>query len=291
MAESRVAAMNFQRHYIGRGWLPIPLVPAVKPPRPTVRWKHLVDLRAPHTEAFLQPWVLDPGLGCAILLEPSQLLVIDCDSPAAVAEAIGMTEERCNNVVITNKGAHLYYRKPDGCPAGRRIQCGYSGKIDVLSAGLTVAPPSLHPNGHRYEWALQGPLQDAPAWAAKYLSEVRQRSIESSGVTPEDALQAFPNTSEDLLALQIALKAVNPMLYNILAGKQAPTDRSRAIWLLLNTLIRLRLRKGKNTPEKLDDKSIAKIVWYGTLGEKPRERGWRWLCDEIARARLELTPS
>lgn len=283
--------MSDIQNYLAQGWLPIPLVPAVKPPRPTVRWKQLVDLRAPFTEAFLQPWVMDPRLGCALLLEPSQLLVIDCDSPEAVAEAIGLTGERCNNVVITNKGAHFYYCKPESCPAGRRIQCGYTQKIDVLSAGITVAPPSMHPNGHRYHWLCQGPLQDAPAWAVKYLADVRQRSIESAGVTPEDALLAFPNTSEDLFALQIALKAVNPYLYNILAGKELPKDRSRAIWLLLNTLIRLRMRKAKNMPEKLDDKSIAKVVWYGTLGEKPRERGWKWLCDEIARARLELTPN
>jgi hypothetical protein len=279
------------KDYITQGWLPIPLVPAVKPPRPTVRWKQLVDLRAPFTEAFMQPWVMDPRLGCALLLEPSQLLVIDCDSPEAVAEAIGLTMERCANVVITNKGAHFYYRKPESCPAGRRIQCGYTQKIDVLSAGITVAPPSYHPNGHQYHWLCRGPLQPAPEWAVKYLADVRQRSIEASGVTPEDALLAFPNTPEDMAALQIALKAVNPYLYNILAGKELPKDRSRAIWLLLNTLIRLRMRKARNMPEKLDDKSIAKVVWYGTLGEKPRERGWRWLCDEIARARLELTPT
>lgn len=279
------------REYLTLGWLPIPLAAATKPPRPTVRWKQLVDLRAPFTEAFAQPWAMNPSLDCALLLEPSDLLVVDCDSADAVAEAIGLTPEGCNNVVLTSKGAHFYFRKPPHCPAGRRIQCGYSGKIDVLTAGIIVAPPSRHPNGHRYAWISRGPLQAAPAWAVEYLAEVRQRSIESVGVTPEDALAAFPNTSDDLSALQIAIKAVNPKLYKILAGELTSADRSRDIWLLVNTLIRLRLRKAKNTPEKLDDKSIAKIVWYGTLGEKPRERGWRWLCDEIARARLEITPS
>lgn len=279
------------RDYLAQGWLPIPLVPATKPPRPTVRWKQLVDLRAPFTEAFVQPWVMDSNLDCALLLEPSGLLVIDCDSPEAVAEAMSLTPVPCQNIVLTSKGAHFYYAKPDTCPAGRRIQCGYTGKIDVLSAGITVAPPSRHPNGHRYQWVKRGALQAAPEWAVKLLAEVRQRSIESAGVTPEEALMAFPNTSNDLSALQIALKAVNPKLYKILAGELPSADRSRDIWLLMNTLIRLRLRKAPGIPEKLDDKSIAKVVWYGTLGEKPRERGWRWLCDEIARARLEITPS
>lgn len=279
------------RDYLLAGLLPIPLKPATKPPHPTVKWKHLAQLRGPFTEAFLSPWIVNPNLDCGLLLEPSELLVIDCDSLAAVQEAIGLTPEQCNNVVVTSKGAHLYYRRPKSCPVGRRIQCGASMKIDILSAGLIVAPPSRHPNGHVYTWARRGPLQEAPAWACQLLSEVKERSITSLGITPEQAMNAWPHSEQDMQALQIALKAVNPLLYKYLAGQQVPPDRSRALWLLTNTLIRLRLRKSPTVPEKLSDESIAKIVWYGTLGEKPRQRGWDWLCDEIARARLELTPN
>lgn len=274
------------RSYLANGWLPIPMHVGEK--RPVIKWKHLQDLQPPFTEAFLQPWLRDPRYGAGILLKPSKLCVVDCDSVDAVREALGKTPERCNNIVLSTHGCHMYYRLPDGVPPLRRIQTGYSGKIDIMADGYMVAPPSIHPSGHRYVWLSKGPLQDAPQWAADLLREVRVRSIESVCLRPDDVLAAFPNTAPELLALQIALKAVNPYLYDILAGTAQPKDRSTALWLLINTLMRLRLRKAKGMPEKLDDKSIAKIVWYGTLGSKPRERGWQWLCDDIARARLEL---
>ena len=277
------------REYLLEGLLPIPLRVGEKVP--AVKWKHLQELRAPFTEAFLSPWVTCPAYGCAILMKPSGIVAIDCDSEAAVREAIGLTPEPCNNVVLSRKGAHFYYRLPAGTPAHRRIQCGASKKIDIMADGYMAVPPSVHPSGHRYEWIRRGPWQDLPAWACELLREVKERSITALGITPEQALTAFPNTDADMAALQIALKAVNPLLYKYLAGKEIPPDRSRALWLLTNTLIRLRLRKSDTVPEKLSDESIAKIVWYGTLGEKPRQRGWNWLCDEIARARLELTPN
>lgn len=277
------------RDYLLGGLLPIPLRVGEK--IPAVKWKHLQDLQPPFTEAFLSPWFTCPQYGCAILMRPSGLVCIDCDSEGAVREAIGLTPEPCNNVVISRKGAHFYYKLPEGTPAHRRIQCGASKKIDIMADGYMAVPPSVHPSGHRYEWVRRGPWQPLPAWACQLLAEVKERSITALGITPEQAMNAWPRTDQDMAALQIALKGVNPLLYKYLAGQQVPPDRSRALWLLTNTLIRLRLRKSATVPEKLSDESIAKIVWYGTLGEKPRQRGWDWLCDEIARARLELTPN
>lgn len=281
-------SLNDVRSYIEYDWLPIPLRVGEKVP--ACKWMALQELRPPFTQAFSQPWATNPNFGVAILLRPSKLCVIDCDSEAAVAEAMRLCGERCNNIVLSRKGAHFYYRLPEGVPALRRIQCGNSKKIDIMADGYMAAPPSRHPSGHTYEWVQRGPLQDAPAWACTLLAEVKVRSITALGITPEDALGAWPHTEQDMFALQVALKAVNPLLYNYLAEKEKPLDRSKSLWLLTNTLIRLRLRKSPTVPERLDDKSIAKIVWYGALGEKPRQRGWNWLCDEISRARLELTP-
>lgn len=275
--------------YLERGLLPIPMHPGRK--EPAYKWKHMVDLKPPFGPQFNSPWVRDPRFGIGVLLKPSDLLVVDCDSEGAVAEAIGLASERCNNIVLSTHGCHMYYRRPEGCPPLRRVHVGACGKIDIMADGYMVAPPSVHPSGHRYVWLANGPLQLAPAWAVKLLSEVRERSIEHTCLNPEDVRHAFPNTEPELFAVQVALKAVNPKLYNILAGKEQTTDRSRDLWLLTNTFMRLRMRKGPGIPERLDDKSIAKLVWYGTLGSKPRERGWQWLCDDLARARLELGSS
>ena len=113
--------MNEARQYLANGWLPIPMVPGEK--RPAIKWKHLQDLRPPFTEAFLHPWTRAP-YGAGILLKPSGLCVVDCDSREAVMEAMGKTPERCNNIVLSTHGCHMYYRLPDGVPPLRRIQTG-----------------------------------------------------------------------------------------------------------------------------------------------------------------------
>lgn len=279
-------------HYYDAGLLCIPMRPGEK--RPAVKWKHMVDLVKPFPRDLLAWWIDNPAYGVGVLLKPSGLLVIDCDSPAAVNEAIksciGPTP--CNNTVITTHGAHFYYRLPAGCPPLRRVQLGASGKIDVLADGYVIAPPTIHPSGLRYEWHSQGPLQDAPAWAVERLTEIRARSIAQTHLAPEGVLEAFPNTPEETKRLSVAIKGVNPYLFDMLAGRSKVEDRSRAIWLCMNTLIRLRMHPVRpgDPMDRLNDESIAKVVWFGALGEKPRERGWQWLCDEIARARLELTP-
>lgn len=278
--------MNYPKSYIDKGWLPIAMHAGEK--KPVYKWAHLADLRPPYGPEFLQPWLRNPNHGVSILMKPSGLLVVDCDSEAAVREAISLTDERCNNIVLSRNGVHMYYRLPDGTPPMRRVQQGACGKIDIMADGYMVAPPSVHPSGHRYQWVSQGPLQDAPEWACKLLREVKVRSIERTCLKPDDVLSAFPSNEEEMFALQTALKAVNPNLYAILAGTTQPVDRSRSLWLLTNTLMRLRIRMKGGKVVKLGDESIAKVIWFGTLGQKPRERGWQWLCDELARARLEL---
>lgn len=280
--------MNPALEYLAKNWLVIPLRVGEK--IPAVKWMGLQELKPPFTQAFANPWQNNPRYGLAVLMKPSGLVCVDCDSEEAVREAMAMCTEPCNNIVLSRHGCHMYYTLPEGVPALRVIQRGVSQKIDIMADGYMAAPPSIHPSGHRYQWVCQGPLQPLPAWACKYLSEVKVRIVNAQSITQEEALAAWPNTPEDMSKLQVALKAVNPVLYNYLAGKDKPLDRSKALWLLTNTLIRLRIRMGDGTVKKLDDKSIAKIVWYGTLGEKPRQRGWQWLCEEIARARLELTP-
>lgn len=279
--------MNPADRYLQNDMLPIPLIPGEK--RPAIKWKHLQDLLPPFSEAFRGPWQIHPGNGIALLLKPSGLLVVDCDSEAAVREAMGLCEEPCNNVVLSAHGCHMYYEKPEGVPPLRRIQCGASGKIDIMADGYMAVPPSIHPSGHRYTWIKSGDFQPAPEWTCALLREVRERAIDSTVIQPVDVLNAWPNTEAEMFRLQTTLSAINPMLFDYLSGKKIPPDRSRALWLLTNTLIRLQIRDNGKI-QRLGDESIAKIVWYGTLGEKPRQRGWQWLCDEIARARLEVLP-
>ena len=292
--------------YMARGWLAIPMKPGTK--EPAVKFRDLqnqdfVVSHIPREGYFLE----QPGAGVGILLRPSKLLCIDCDSHAAVAEAIRNTAEPCNNIVLSTKGAHMYYRRPEHCPPLRTVKRGASQAIDIMADGYMVAPPSVHPSGHRYEWLAQGELQDAPEWAVGLLAAIRERSIANTLLDPTGVANAFPNTRAEAELLRSAIMCrdarVAAWLSTPREQQTGVADRSHLVWLVLNTLIRLlgsdigpsnRARDQlKNTIGDLTDESIAKVVWFGTLGsdlvgDKPRERGWQWFCDEIARARLEM---
>lgn len=297
--------------YLDNGWLPIPLARCTK--KPVVKFKHLLDYdhfwQVPWESLsyLMAPWVGDPSLGVGILLRASELVVVDCDSVGAVEEAIANTPEPCNNIVQSSKGAHFYYRRPAGCPPLRTVHRGESGAIDILANGFAVAPPSHHKSGFVYTWVRQGPLQDAPGWVVGMLSAIKERSIANTLLSPEAVKGAFPNTREEALLLLEAIRRrdlrVHAWLHNPTTQNGEKQDRSYILWLTINTLIRMlgsdigpsceAREQLKNTIGDLSDESIAKVIWFGVLGsdkvgEKPRERGWQWFCDEIARARLEI---
>ncbi|MDH4557974.1 bifunctional DNA primase/polymerase [Pseudomonas sp. BN417] len=298
--------------YLGHRLVCIPLVAQSK--QPVMRFKHLSgfdtfdEVPAGDLMTAQIPWRYDPRLGIGVLLRPSGLVVIDCDSSAAVAEAIANTPEPCNNIVRTSKGAHLYYYRPAHCPSARAIQKGSSQAIDVLADGFTVAPPSLHPSGNQYEWLCAGTLQPAPEWAVGLLMAAHARHVEAVALDSNSVMQAFPNTAEDAACLLDVLRFRDPKTADLLSVPgmvQHYPDRSRCLWLAINTLRRLTQTDAGVPPRKmaalrarapeLSDESIAKVIWFGALGsqdlaEKPKAKGWQWFCDEIARARAMALP-
>lgn len=266
--------LEYATVYLCAGWLPIPLVPNEK--RGAVKYAHMMEWTPPFDVlTLLNPWHNRPDLGVGILLKPSGLIVVDADSDAAVQEVIANCEEPCANIVKTRQGIHCYYKRPAHCPPLRAIQRGASGKIDVLGDGLIVAPGSVHKSGFVYEWVRHGPLQEAPDWAVGLLMAIRERSYVSVGVDPSKEPPRRLTASESARVL-----AADKRVYYYLLGQGRPEDRSRALWLTMNCLIRM----------GYDDATIANLIWFSPLGEKPQQRGIAWLGDELARARLELTP-
>ena len=66
--------------------------------------------------------------------------------------------------VKTGSGWHLYYKAPDGVdipPSAGNL--GYG--IDIRgTGGYVVYPPSIHPNGQRYQWINDIGVSPAPSW-------------------------------------------------------------------------------------------------------------------------------
>lgn len=271
-----MTSQEFAALYCALGWLPIPLLPHTK--RPSQRYKHLNDSMGPFDPLhFGVPWVQRPELGCAILLKPSSLLVIDCDSLPALEDAVSTSPPTWT--VLTRRGAHLYYRNPTG-RAVRAIHRGASEKIDILCNGYVVAPPSVHETGHVYAWANLNACEcipEAPEWACKAIETARDTEV------PPPSFEV----AAGLLSARVApvdwmrVRAVNPKVHKLLVSGSLPeSDRSRDLWVTINTLVRLNYTDGQ----------VMQTIWQSAVGEKPRQKGVQWLAGEVARARLELQP-
>ena len=106
------------------------------------------------TRPMVEEWFTRlPDANIGILLKASGLVVVDADSIEAVKE-VETTWMNTDMVptVITGRGKHFYFRTNPETPIHRTTHNGASKMIDVFSNGFMVAPPSVHSNGHLYEW-------------------------------------------------------------------------------------------------------------------------------------------
>jgi putative DNA primase/helicase len=174
--------------YLRLGWYPIPICWPVKDERgemvcgcgmghtdkdvgkAPLLGKGYQTLRP--TQAEVEAWWTRwPAANIAVLIEPSGLIVVDPDSPEAIAEAqaLGLPPTA---TVRSGKGEHHYYERPPGVPAGRKTKGGTSGKLDVLARGYVLVPPSLHLYGVRYTWTSAKGVspQPPPKWVTDWLT-------------------------------------------------------------------------------------------------------------------------
>ena len=150
---------DFAQAYLDRqGWSVIPCLPKSK--KAAIGWKAYQE-RLPD-EQELNDFFLDDHRNLAIITGDvsNRLLVIDFDKFDLWCEWWKKVYRRSTLSVITGKGIHLYFRLLDDEPA---IHCGnftVFGKSagDIrYNGGYVLAPPSIHPNGQRYQW-IDAPL-------------------------------------------------------------------------------------------------------------------------------------
>ena len=94
----------------------------------------------------------------------SGLLVVDLDGEVGMAQRDKFPPTL---TCLTGRGAHLYYQGRGKSTVGKLGQ-----GIDTRGeGGYVVAPPSLHPNGHRYQWEdIDVPVAELPKGLASRLS-------------------------------------------------------------------------------------------------------------------------
>jgi hypothetical protein len=106
--------------------------------------------------------------GIGIATGPSDLLVVDLDGPEGVAHRHKFPATLTS---VTGRGLHLYYDTIGTGPLRSTVRALGTG-IDTRGAGgYVVAPPTRHPDGHRYRWESRGTgIQPAPGWVVEALA-------------------------------------------------------------------------------------------------------------------------
>jgi hypothetical protein len=278
--------------YQPRGWCPIPCCwPSVSGACGCGRGhrgKEIGKAPLPEHDPHVAPsaetvtrWARQyPRANVAMLLAPAQRIVVDTDDPEAEEEvhALGMPR---TYTVVTALGHHRHLARPADCPTTRRIRTGVSGRIDILSLGIAVMPPSRHRTGRDYRCLdPTAPIAEAPAWVVQWLTEAPPPVT----TAPVELPTELPRVDVDLLAMPGWVRRV------ILKGTDARyPSRSEAIHAIVRHLV----------AAGYADKVIAAILLDPRFGisSKPREIGptWdtarkasrRWVAREIARARAK----
>ena len=118
--------------------------------------------------AFLHP--LTTGIG---ILTSYPYVVVDIDGEEGAREWARIAGEDYMPdrwVAKTGRGLHLWYSDFD-----QRSTAKLGTKLDLKgNGGYVAAPPSLHPDGHTYEWLLPPgdlPPMELPAGLAKFLAD------------------------------------------------------------------------------------------------------------------------
>lgn len=159
-----MALLNFAKRYRDMGLHPIPIEPKGK--RPAVAsWKQYQT--TPPTDGEMEAWFKDENLNMAVVLGRG-IMAVDLDGEGANdllrKAGIGLPVEA--PLSKTGNGNHVLLRthEPVGDHVGLISTDGGKPQIDIRGIGYIVVPPSIHPNGNKYEWIIppNGEIPYAP---------------------------------------------------------------------------------------------------------------------------------
>lgn len=178
MSELRDAACL----YASWGWHVHPLWPKSKAPA-TKNGKN--DATCDLGQVF-RWWQTDYNIG--INCRESGLVVIDVDPRNGGDDTLWELEHdlgrlRCPVRALTGGGGVHYLFKHPGVPLRGSLGPG----VDIKDCGYIVAPPSIGPNGGRYEWEEYPDYNPVPELSEAWLARMSRESHVSAPLTPSDA--------------------------------------------------------------------------------------------------------
>lgn len=173
--------LDFARAYASLQWQSFPC--REKDKTPLVRW---ADVATTEDNMLTGWWDTSPSANIAIACgKRSGIVVLDIDPDhggfetlADLAIEYGAMPETPISRTGTG-GQHIYFKHPG---VEIRNSAGKLGPgLDVRGdGGYVVAPPSIHPNGNRYEWIAKPshtPLADMPEWMIELLQEKQAAEV------------------------------------------------------------------------------------------------------------------
>ena len=173
------------RGYAARGHAIFPLEPGRKTPLPGSRGHLEATTHMPQIERW---WGHMPEANIGFVPASADWLAFDIDSPEAAAMRTRWGLEAPALQVATAAGTHDYWRAPADLP----IPATWEGVIIRHAKGYVLLPPSLHPSGIRYRWAVKGRPATLPrplleAWAERADAVARQ-ALPGPTTTPAEEL-------------------------------------------------------------------------------------------------------
>lgn len=218
--------------YAAYGWPVFPLAPRNKQPLT----KNGFQDATVHPDQIADWWRFwpDANIGLPTGISFDVLDVDGRDAAAVLTEHIGDSYWHPGPVAQTGKGWHLLF-----CPTGR----GNGAKLLNTTldfrglGGYIVAPPSIHPKGHRYEW-LPGrdftkPLPEGPDWLLPILTreaKPKREHVQWDALRPARdnwTLIAAQHALKDQLPRAIRQRADRPDIIEVWERRFAAPLRDR----------------------------------------------------------------
>lgn len=206
-----MSAIGFALRYAALGWSCFPLRPREKVPATS----HGV-LDASTDPEELRRMFRDPRSNIGVACGASGLAVVDVDPRNGGNESLRELVAKHGRLPLTPRsrtgsgGAHVLYRAPVGVSLRAKLAPG----VDLLRGNAYfVAPPSVHPNGRRYQWDLSAlpsctPVAPLPSWIVDLARVVEAPPVVRAG-QPRASRDVLTRASRWLAACDPAVQGSN----------------------------------------------------------------------------------
>ena len=257
---SQAVKIDTARRYLARGWSLLPLRSQDK--RPLVAWEPLQSSH-PSAEQVADWFGRWPDANIGIVTgEISNLIVLDIDPKHGGDASLDRLERQFGQLpatieVTTGGGGHHFYFAHHGGLI--RSRTGLAQGVDLRGdGGYIVAPPSIHPSGHPYLWAVGHSPEDValaalPRWILLESGGIRVRRTPSDwrrlareGVPEGQRNSSIAALTGHLLRHQVDPEVVLELLLSWNRMRCRPPLQDAEVAQVVSNIVRLHFKESSS---------------------------------------------